>query len=59
MMKFLIPEDFILFYGEGPIEWNLDEESGRFEHQVNYYSDKTFYFLTIGAEDGKRIENVS
>ncbi|MEZ5198638.1 MAG: hypothetical protein R2764_20310 [Bacteroidales bacterium] len=51
--------DFILFYGEGPTEWTLNEETGRFEHQVNYYSDKTYYFLTIGSEDGKRIENAA
>ena len=53
------PEDYILFYGEGPVEWSLNNETGKFEHQVNYYSDKTYYFLTIGTQDGKRIENVA
>ncbi len=51
--------DFILFYGEGPTEWNLNEETGRFEHEVNLYSDLTHYFLMIGTEDGKRVQNIA
>lgn len=50
------PGDYILFYGEGPTEWNLNEESGLFEHEVNLYSDFTYYFLTTDLGEGKRIE---
>lgn len=49
--------DYILFYGEGPTEWKLIDETGIFQHQVNYYSDHTFYYLTIGTGEGKRIVN--
>jgi hypothetical protein len=51
------PGDYILFYGEGPTEWKLNEATGYFDHQVNYYSDYTYYFITIGTEEGKRIVN--
>ncbi len=49
--------DYILFYGEGPTDWKLNEATGYFDHQVNYYSDYTYYFITIGTEVGKRIIN--
>ena len=48
--------DYILFYGEGSIEWNLNEETGWFEHEVNLYSNFTYYFLTTDLGEGKRIE---
>ncbi len=49
-------EDYILFYGEGPTKWKLDEETTTFKHQINYYSDATYYFLTTDLGEGKRIE---
>ena len=52
------PGDFILFYGEGPTEWMLNEENGLFEHQVNLYSDYTYYFLNFDLGDGKRISDL-
>ncbi len=51
------PDDYILFYGENQTEWKLNESTGYFDHQVNYYSDYTYYFITIGTEEGKRIVN--
>ena len=47
--------DFILFYAEGPdeIEYNLTREA--FYYQNNLYSDKNFYFLTVGDDAGKRL----
>ncbi len=53
------PGDYILFYGEGPTVWKLNEATGHFEHQVNIYSDVTCYFLTAGSVQGKRIEIIS
>ncbi|NOX46505.1 MAG: hypothetical protein GXO89_05950, partial [Chlorobi bacterium] len=50
------PGDYVLFYGEGPTDWKLNEETGLFEHRVNLYSDFTFYFLNFDLGDGKRIE---
>lgn len=53
------PGDYILFYGENPTDWNLNEETNQFEHTINLYSDYTYYLLTIGTEVGKRIENIA
>lgn len=53
--------DYILFYGEGPDDYEYDITRGIFRYENNLYSDKNFYFLTIGADAGKRIgtsENV-
>lgn len=49
--------DFILFYGKGPHDWNLIPSSGTARHRQNIYSDKAYYFITVGAENGKRIQN--
>nr|MBA3900452.1 type IX secretion system sortase PorU [Bacteroidota bacterium] len=49
-------DDFILFYGQSQHRWKL-MPSGYFEHEVNRYSDSTYYFLTISAQDGKRIND--
>ncbi|MFK5959565.1 MAG: type IX secretion system sortase PorU [Lutibacter sp.] len=49
--------DYILFYAKGPHTWknvtsnNLNE----IKHQFNIFSDKAFYFITIGNNEGKRI----
>ncbi len=51
--------DYILFYGHGPLVWDYDETGGYFVHRPNYYDDFTFYFITVGTEAGKRIETVS
>lgn len=49
--------DYILFYAKGPHNWknvssnNLNEV----EHQFNIFSEKSYYFITIGDTLGKRI----
>ena len=48
------PEDYILFYGMSPHTW--ENNSGKFEYQVNYYDDHSFYFITSSLGAGKRIE---
>ncbi len=48
--------DYILFYANGPDEWIKDSANLRFSHQKNIYSDKAFYFLSVGG-NGKRIPN--
>lgn len=47
----------IFFYGEGPTAVFFDEASGRFTHEINPYTDTTFYFLTIQDTPARRIEN--
>ena len=50
-------QDYILFYGKGTNEWK-EEPSGsglKFEVAKNLYGDTSFYFLTVGSSNGKRI----
>ena len=46
--------DYIVFYANGPDEWVKDSVNQRFSHSKNIFSDKAFYFLSIGG-NGKRI----
>ena len=48
--------DYILFYATGPDQWIKDSLNQRFIHQKNIYSDKSYYFLSVGGT-GKRITN--
>jgi hypothetical protein len=48
--------DYILFYAHGPDEWIKDSAQQKFYHRKNLYSDRSYYFLTIGGQ-GKRILN--
>ena len=48
--------DEIVFYGQSPVVWNLKND--KFCHQINYYSDTTYYFLKIDNQQfGKRISD--
>lgn len=46
--------DYILFYAKGPDDWLKDSASMSFKHQENIYTDKAYYFLSVGGT-GKRI----
>ncbi len=48
--------DYILFYAAGPDEWIKDSVNQRFVHRKNIYSDKAYYFLSVGGI-GKRISS--
>ncbi len=48
-------DDFILLYARGPHDWNVEPNTGSASHQFNIFSEKSYYFLTINATDGKRI----
>jgi hypothetical protein len=48
--------DALFFYGEGPHVILQDSVTRRLRHQINIYSDTTFYFLSIGTESGLRIQ---
>ena len=48
--------DYILFYAPGPDEWIKDSVNQRFSHRKNIYSDRSYYFLSIGG-NGKRVTN--
>jgi hypothetical protein len=47
--------DFLLFYAEGPDKGKFQLSKSVFLHQDNIYSDKNFYFITVGNGAGKRI----
>lgn len=46
--------DQVLFYSPGPHPWITDSAGRKFRHQKNLYSEKVYYYLTIGGA-GKRI----
>ncbi|HEY1022137.1 MAG TPA: type IX secretion system sortase PorU, partial [Flavisolibacter sp.] len=46
--------DYVLFYAEGPHKWQKDSAARRFTHRKNLYSEKAYFFITIGG-NGKRI----
>lgn len=54
--------DYILFFAQGSDTYQYNLQKQAFEYENNLYSDKNFYFLTVGSDPGKRItqsENVS
>lgn len=48
--------DYILFYAEGPDQFDYDLTRDIFRYENNLYSDQNYYFLTIGPDDGKRLQ---
>lgn len=47
--------DAVLFFGQSPHVIRYDSVSRRLTHQINSYTDTTFYFITVGSSTGKRI----
>ena len=48
--------DLIIFYGESPHRWGLNNNQ-QFEHILNIYDNNNYYFLHIGSTLGKRVVN--
>lgn len=48
-------EDYILFYANGNINWQLNTEGSAFTRTKNIYSDSSYYFLNVDGVVGKRI----
>jgi hypothetical protein len=48
--------DYILFYAEGPVRWTYNTIYKIYEHDINLYTDRIYYFLHIGDSPGKRVE---
>ena len=46
-------EDYILFYAEGVDTWNNESQTN-----VNLYDTKSYYYVTVQGNDGKRIPNM-
>lgn len=47
--------DHILFFGQGPDRYALNPSSGTFSYENNLYTEKNFYFITVGSTPGLRI----
>jgi hypothetical protein len=47
-------EDYILFYAQGPKEYNTESNTN-----INCYTDKTYYYIHVGSGSGKRIQPFS
>jgi hypothetical protein len=45
--------DYILFYGEGVDNWNNESQTTN-----NLYADKSYYYITIGNDNGKRMTSM-
>jgi peptidase C25-like protein len=50
-------EDYVLFYGQSPNLWSYDQSNQIFTHEINRFSDTTFYYITVSntGESPKRI----
>lgn len=53
------PADVLYFYAEGPHEVRYDSVQNSFFHQINPYSDSSYYYLTVGTQPGMRIAPVN
>jgi hypothetical protein len=51
--------DYILFYGQGPDAWQLNEEDQIFNFQKNIYDTRNYYFIKVAGEPGIRAQNQS
>lgn len=49
--------DALYFYAEGPQVVFYDSLQKSFSHQINTYSDSSYYYLTIGTDPGLRINS--
>ncbi|MCK5774923.1 MAG: type IX secretion system sortase PorU, partial [Bacteroidales bacterium] len=51
--------DYILFYAQGPDNWEYITDKKRFKHRLNIYSRSAYYYLVLSDGNGKRIEETS
>ena len=50
--------DYILFYGRGPNKWiNNNNNLETLVHEYNIFSDEAYYFITVGSNEGLRVQN--
>lgn len=47
--------DKILFYAQAPTTWKYNPFTGRFDHEINLYSDTSYYFFTPDMGTAKSI----
>ncbi|WP_405565536.1 type IX secretion system sortase PorU [Polaribacter sp. Asnod6-C07] len=49
-------DDYILFYAKGPHNWTVNTTLNTATHNQNIYTDKSYYFIMVNDEDGKRVQ---
>lgn len=49
------PNDYVLFYANGPVLWTNDTTNQSFTATPNYYENQSYYFLNFNLGAGKRI----
>ncbi|MFZ9847761.1 MAG: type IX secretion system sortase PorU, partial [Flavobacteriales bacterium] len=47
--------DYILFYAKAGFQWKYDDIDEMYKHQLNIYSDTTFYYLNFNSNSSKEI----
>lgn len=52
----LHPADAIYFYAEGPNIIRYDSSNAALYHELNIYTDTSYYFLTYGGNKGLRVQ---
>ena len=50
--------DYVLFYGRGPVCWEYNAQRNVYEHVQNPYDDYSYAFVVTGKGQGKRIQEV-
>ncbi|MBN8643588.1 MAG: type IX secretion system sortase PorU [Flavobacteriales bacterium] len=46
-------EDSVLFYAEGMDNWSAENET-----HINLYADRSYYYINVEGEDGKRMQTI-
>lgn len=49
--------DYILFYGRESSFWDFDTTVSQIKRMRHTYSDKNYFWITSGGENGKRVQN--
>ncbi len=53
------PDDYILFFANGPHKWEYNQNNEEFRHIRHHYSDSSYYFIAVDAGAPKRISSTS
>ncbi|MGA3286491.1 MAG: type IX secretion system sortase PorU [Bacteroidota bacterium] len=52
------PDDYVVFYGRGVRGW-LYKGGNTFQHYINPYTEKNYYFFTVTQGRGKQMDTLS
>ena len=54
------PNDYLLFYASDQTTWTYSSANcPNYHHQMNLYSDTTYYFITVGTSPSKKISTAA